>query len=47
MSDIITDTRYMKKCKDCEYRDDNPCKPCYENEHILGWHFYWEEHENE
>jgi len=25
-----------RKCINCKYRDENPCKPCYKNEHILG-----------
>ena len=34
-----------KLCIDCEYNDLNPCKPCYENEHILGWHYYFKKSE--
>lgn len=32
-----------KLCINCIHRDKDPCKPCYEKEHILGWHYYFEE----
>lgn len=32
-----------KLCINCIFRDKNPCKPCYENESKLGWHYYYEE----
>ena len=48
MSEIdlnLNDERYIKKCTDCVYRDrywkEDPCKLCYDNEYILGWHYYW------
>ena len=43
----LNNERYKRKCGDCIHRDvlntEEPCNLCYENEHLLGWHYYWEE----
>ena len=50
MSEIdlnLNDERYKRKCIDCIHKDtlktEHPCNLCYENEALLGWHYYWQE----